>query len=914
MSLFSIKSIKDSAIVGDCYLPFDFNKITRLQNSGWNHTYTDADAPYSPSNVDSVMKHVERLAKAKKSNNSIKIEFTQNDIAIDRCVAKKSISAGDLYKPARYALFGDTMRDFDLDCAHQSMMLSALVENGTDVQTEYPALHNYVNNKTAERERLASALFGDASPESIEKAKQIYMRLTFYGSVKKAYTDYNIEHQHDTQLLLYSNEIRTFAEHIEEANAIHVKSEKTKAKAENTRLVNRAKKQGYSDDEIKQMGIACKNYKAGVLTLWGRNAERRIMESVIQWSMDNKLIKNRQFDNPKDGVMIRNIDVNNYLKEHPDFDICQQFSAIAKEKTGFTVSFSEKDMKTEHDKFWQNIEQLEIAQQASCEPEPESVKKVFNKSYMQQLYNYTEKKKYFERFFACIEYPVPRVMRLHTYKQISPDRKEAPRTIRNHSMLSFRELTEAHGNIGSGLFTEQGTEKSFVTEWCKDPLRREHYTLDFVPYCGAFDHRRSTKDVYNTFKGFPEFLFQSMEYELEQADMLQSFFCLVLHLVGAKGYDKDTGLFPPIDELDEDDKQKFEHIIMLIAYKIQFPHIKLPYAILIKSIQGAGKNTFSDIIGRIFDIDHYICSSNIEDFTGTHAEGMMNKLFVVMNEIDMSQSGKVKNQMKSLISENTLRINAKCLRPFDTKNLALILCYSNEQCPIPLDITGSDRRWVIYNANSFVAKNWGEALWNELHQHWKTPEFLHSLFAWFMQLDCKNYNFKKAKYLNSQTDAYKQLKRYFIPAEIQFLCHYIENAHFHQDYNQQSDSSDAECNTDCDFINHPTFNKTIKIEARELHRQALDYYKDTQQAKAGEKKQATFTQSIEAHLDTMERVKIGKSSIKFQFKPVDVYKELVQKQWVEIDDTNADMTKLFNVQMKPKKMLGAGLFKTIGKK
>jgi hypothetical protein len=40
----------------------------------------------------------------------------------------------------------------------------------------------------------------------------------------------------------------------------------------------------------------------------------------------------------------------------------------------------------------------------------------------------------------------------------------------------------------------------------------------------------------------------------------------------------------------------------------------------------------------------------------------------------------------------------------------------------------------------------------------------------------------------------------------------------------------------------------------------------------------------------------------------------VQKQWVEIDDTNADMTKLFNVQMKPKKMLGAGLFKTIGKK
>ena len=83
MSLFSIKSIKDSAIVGDCYLPFDFNKITRLQNSGWNHIYTDADAPYSPSNVDSVMKHVERLAKAKKSNNSIKIEFTQNDIAID---------------------------------------------------------------------------------------------------------------------------------------------------------------------------------------------------------------------------------------------------------------------------------------------------------------------------------------------------------------------------------------------------------------------------------------------------------------------------------------------------------------------------------------------------------------------------------------------------------------------------------------------------------------------------------------------------------------------------------------------------------------------------------------------------------------------------------------------------------------
>ena len=74
-------------------------------------------------------------------------------------------------------------------------------------------------------------------------------------------------------------------------------------------------------------------------------------------------------------------------------------------------------------------------------------------------------------------------------------------------------------------------------------------------------------------------------------------------------------------------------------------------------------------------------SSKLEDFFGTHAEGFYHKILVNPNEVESGKSNDYEAEMKSAITEDTITINPKNVRPIEINNFARVILTSNKSNP-----------------------------------------------------------------------------------------------------------------------------------------------------------------------------------------------------------------------------------------
>jgi len=86
------------------------------------------------------------------------------------------------------------------------------------------------------------------------------------------------------------------------------------------------------------------------------------------------------------------------------------------------------------------------------------------------------------------------------------------------------------------------------------------------------------------------------------------------------------------------------------------------------------------------------------DLFEKHAEGMVNKLLVNIDEVKKVELAKYASRLKSEITGKTRIFNPKGLGRMVTNNFARIIVTSNEMNAIPID--GNDRRWVIFESSA----------------------------------------------------------------------------------------------------------------------------------------------------------------------------------------------------------------------
>jgi hypothetical protein len=143
------------------------------------------------------------------------------------------------------------------------------------------------------------------------------------------------------------------------------------------------------------------------------------------------------------------------------------------------------------------------------------------------------------------------------------------------------------------------------------------------------------------------------------------------------------------------------HVLDVMAFKYQHPHIKINHAILMYGVEGNGKDMlwspFLHAIGQ-----PNITVDSVQTFTGRWGYAY-EKEVVVINELmegSNSERRQLANKLKPLIAAPPmyLEVEKKGQAPYPVPNLMFVLAFTNS--PTALSLASDDRRWLCVHCKT----------------------------------------------------------------------------------------------------------------------------------------------------------------------------------------------------------------------
>lgn len=136
----------------------------------------------------------------------------------------------------------------------------------------------------------------------------------------------------------------------------------------------------------------------------------------------------------------------------------------------------------------------------------------------------------------------------------------------------------------------------------------------------------------------------------------------------------------------------FEYVANWIAYPLQHPGFKLRTALVFHGKQGVGKNLFWEALGKIYG-EHFsvIGQAQVEAKYNDWASGRM--LVVADEVLTRSELSTTKGTIKSLITGETIQVEAKHVAVRKEANRMNIVFFSNEAQPVAVE--DGDRRFLV---------------------------------------------------------------------------------------------------------------------------------------------------------------------------------------------------------------------------
>jgi putative DNA primase/helicase len=140
-------------------------------------------------------------------------------------------------------------------------------------------------------------------------------------------------------------------------------------------------------------------------------------------------------------------------------------------------------------------------------------------------------------------------------------------------------------------------------------------------------------------------------------------------------------------------REIYQWILKWMAYPLQHPGAKMKSAVILHGPQGTGKSlifrTLAAIYGRYATV---IGNRAIED--KFNSDWSDSKLFILAEEVATSaDKWQIKNELKELVTGETVRINPKNIAAYEQKNQMNMAFLSNEDMPLPLE--NDDRRHLV---------------------------------------------------------------------------------------------------------------------------------------------------------------------------------------------------------------------------
>jgi len=252
--------------------------------------------------------------------------------------------------------------------------------------------------------------------------------------------------------------------------------------------------------------------------------------------------------------------------------------------------------------------------------------------------------------------------------------------------------------------------------------------------------QQAPDNIYNTFNGFEAENTKLMKTDIENS-------LIIKH----------------IKNICNNDDKCFDYMIKFMANMIQSPH-KIPgVALLIKSVQGVGKDTLFDWFGNnILNSEYYINTEKLELLTGKFSSCLENKILIVMNETSGRDTFEKNENIKNSITAKVNMIEHKGHDAYkNTNNISYIFLTNNDN---PMKITFDDRRFCGIECNNNIANDF--EYFKNLYTELESKVYDRAFYEYLLNVDLNNYNFLKNR---PQTSFYNNMKEMNIPILAKFF-------------------------------------------------------------------------------------------------------------------------------------------------
>ncbi|MBY0508672.1 MAG: hypothetical protein K2P94_00840 [Rhodospirillaceae bacterium] len=217
-------------------------------------------------------------------------------------------------------------------------------------------------------------------------------------------------------------------------------------------------------------------------------------------------------------------------------------------------------------------------------------------------------------------------------------------------------------------------------------------------------------------------------------------------------------------------KEHQKLVIQWLAFQEQHPGVKIHWALVVVGIQGTGKTTLYEFAARIVGGKN---ATNIKakelksDFNGF----MQNVQLLGVEEIYQDHRLEAANDLKTVITNRTIWINQKYLRPFEQPNRTNLFITSNF-AKTAIALEDKDRRFCILNTTDRLKP---EGYYMALYEWLDTRESTAAMRHYLREVDLSDFPAKgHAPMTEAKRDMAKANKH---PAE-EFLLRRFEEGDF----------------------------------------------------------------------------------------------------------------------------------------
>jgi energy-coupling factor transporter ATP-binding protein EcfA2 len=619
----------------------------------------------------------------KKHKGAVPVRyFRTHKSKIGRVYPDKSLGLTTMCKKTRNTLINDTMIDIDMQNAQLQILRDICHSNNIDCQY----LDEYSNN----REPILGEMM-DKYGLSRNACKKLFIRMTLGGTFRGFCYDNNIDKCHPTDFIVsFQKELDDVGKKLIGDNTELWRSSEMKILKENKKIRDTNAENGRWNNEnpnLPPKPIRCqKNPFGSFLSKILQEWEVRILECMYIYLRDNTdIVKGDYFIYEFDGCKLLRDRVEKYGVDK----LIDELEGCIISSLGFNIKLEQKPMDKIYEDFY-------------CEFVEDDMRE--RKLYEYDNTSYDAMKSDFEEENCKI------VARGSFLCKMNNNRWALKK--RSDLLTMYEHLRVDVIKIDKKTNETEIIQKSFIDMWLKDINMKRYQDVDVYP-----PPLRCPENMFNLWTPFKGELLAENGYNFNQdaIDMIEKHMLIMCN----------------------NDKNVCDYLRLWIGQMLKYPAIKTNVPIFTGK-QGSGKSSIFNMISAIIGKEKCVDTTSPDECIWGKYNGVLaDSYFVVINELEKKQMANSLGQIKGLVTDGELMINAKGVPQYKINSFHRFGMTTNKEDPFTT--SEDDRRtWIVRTSDELIGN---KDYFEKFHNIIQDEDSIATLYNYFYNVEgVDNFN------------------------------------------------------------------------------------------------------------------------------------------------------------------------------